>query len=62
MTSEELANAALWEQAVCLECETVSDPGALAMRECPNCGSDAIFAARDLEKIESWLATLDRPE
>ena len=57
MTLDELTHAALWEQAVCLECEATFDP--TPERECPSCGSDAVFLARDIERIEAWLATVE---
>ena len=58
MTSEEFACAALWEQAICLDCDAIFDPAGEG-QVCPACGSDAVFLARDLEKIEAWLAELE---
>jgi len=57
VTLDEFAEACLWERAICLECEHVFDPDE-RLAECPACGSDAVFLARDLEQIEAWLATL----
>lgn len=61
MTLDEFAHACLWQQAVCLECEAVFDPPeSTASRECPECGSDAVFLARDLARIETWLESIER--
>jgi len=59
MTLNEFEHACLWEQAICLDCEETFDPGA-PDEGCPACGSDAVFLARDLARIEAWLAEIDR--
>lgn len=58
MNTHQFRDACLWEQAICLDCEAVFEPG--AERKCPECGSDAVFLARDLQKIEAWLAEIER--
>ena len=48
MTEEALAEAAFWDEVVCLDCQTTF--ANLALTYCPSCASDAVYAAKFIQR------------
>ena len=50
-----LEAAASWDQAVCLECETLLDPGECEVVDegtlCPTCGTASVFSAEFILRV-----------
>ena len=60
MTNEELAQAAFWDQLICLDCEAVVPPDdEVVQREnrCPHCGSDAVYSAVFIQRVAAWASS-----
>ena len=63
LSRAELDNAAFWDQAVCLDCGAVIPPEELpddlAEAACPECGSDAVFSAKFVQRAYAFVRELE---
>lgn len=57
ISRNQLDQASFWSQAICLDCEAIFDPS--EETECPDCGSDATYAASFLRRIADLIGEED---
>jgi len=57
MNPTDLAQAAFWEQLVCLDCgSTFEHPADVAGQpRCPNCHSDTIYSAKFIQRCFDFI-------